>query len=283
MDIGGMVPPKYEDAAFPISIFPYTGVRYMPQPSCWHEDLEIKLIHEGKTIVNIDSALLTACTDEMIFVNPYQIHSMPMLEGNDRMYSLFMVNLDFFQACGIQSLNLRKVFLQQNIRIRSHIQNRRLAEILQKILLVTKEQPAYGATWIQGLLLEFFSILLTEEVSGKGTEALDPARMRYYHAIAPAVEVIHSDYNKKLTSGELADRCSMSLYYFCRVFKRVMGATPVQYQTEYRMRIADMLLRDGQMSIAAIAHMVGYEDETYFSRCYKNYKGISPRQEKNKV
>ena len=112
---------------------------------------------------------------------------------------------------------------------------------------------------------------------------VDPDRIRYYQAIEPAVGAIHSDYNKKLTSEELADRCSMSVYYFCRVFKRVMGVTPVQYQTEYRMRIAELLLRDGQLSVTAIVHMIGYEDETYFSRCYKKYRGISPRQEKNKV
>ena len=90
-------------------------------------------------------------------------------------------------------------------------------------------------------------------------------------------------YQERLSGEELAEICGMSTYYFCRVFKRVMGVTPVQYQTEYRLRIVDILLKYENESISAVAHTVGFDDEAYFSRCYKNSRGISPRQYKNSV
>ena len=119
---------------------------------------------------------------------------------------------------------------------------------------------------------------MEEEVSDMAGEELDPDRVKYYHAIENAIENIHMNYNKKISIEELAAMCKMSMYYFHRVFKRVMGVTPVQYQTEYRLQVADMLMKNDHQSISTIAHMVGFNDEAYFSRCYKKYRGISPRQ-----
>ncbi|MBQ7983618.1 MAG: helix-turn-helix transcriptional regulator [Clostridia bacterium] len=276
MDICGMVAPSYADPSFLLGIVHYTAQGTGPQPSCWHEDLEIKLIRTGQTTVIIDSDIITAKEDEILFVNPYQIHSMPKIEGNDMLYDLFMIHPDFFQSSGIQSLNLRKVFNQSRCRIRNHIRNPRLSGILKQILAANEEKGPYSVPLIQGLLMEFFSVLLTEEVSDTLAEEIDPKHLRYYRAIEPAVEAIHARDNEKFSGDELAEMCYMRASYFSRIFKRVMGVTPVQYQTEYRIRIADLLLKYDSNSISAIAHMVGFEDEAYFSRCYKQYKGISP-------
>ena len=80
-----------------------------------------------------------------------------------------------------------------------------------------------------------------------------------------------------MTIDELAKLCTMSVCHFCHVFKRVMGITVMQYLTGHRMHVADVLLENTQHPITQIAQMVGIFDEAYFSRCYKRYKGISPR------
>ena len=124
MDIGGMAPPYYQDPSFPFHL-----TQHMPsveQPSCWHEDLEMKLVCAREITVVIDNKILTAQKDEIIFVNPYQIHSMPVLEGSDHFYHLYMMDLNFFQKCGIHSLNLRQIFMQNHIQIHNHIKNPRL-------------------------------------------------------------------------------------------------------------------------------------------------------------
>jgi len=282
MDIGGNVAPTYEDASFPMCIQRHISAGASGQPGCWHEDLEFKLVAAGTTIAVIDSEILAAHTDEILFMNPYQIHSLPVVEGNDRRYYLFMMHLDFFQKTGIHSLDLRKIFMKDHLRIRSHIRNPRLTEILKKILAADDAASPYKQQYIQGLLMEFFSILLQEETTDTSSEEITEERMRYYYVIEPAVIAIQSQYNQKISSENLAQLCQLSLFYFCRVFKRVMGMTPTQYQNEYRMQIADMLLKDNKHSVSSIAHMVGFDDEAYFSRCYKKYKGVSPRQIKNK-
>jgi len=281
MDIGGMVPPVYHDLSFPLIIHSPDVSGSATTSSCWHEDLEWKLIYSGKTTALIESHYVTAEKDEIIFMNPYQMHSMPALEGNNRQYYLFMLDLDFFRKTGVSSLDLRKLFMQNRIQIHNHIRNPRLTEILRRIIHAYFSPVSYTKELLQGLLLEFFALLLQEEVSDAMGEEVGPERLRYYRAIEPALETVHMLYSQKISGEELARQCQMSVYYFSHIFKRVMGMTPGQYQTEYRLRIADILLKQSQMSVRAVAHAVGFEDEAYFSRCYKKHKGISPRESQN--
>ncbi|MBR4960483.1 MAG: AraC family transcriptional regulator [Clostridia bacterium] len=273
MAIEGLSPPVYEDRDFPIVV---EQRYYREVPDGWHEDLEIKISRSDRILIALDSQILTAQNNTIFFINPYQIHSVPNITGMDMNYDLIMINLDFFSVTGVHSISLRKIFMEDHIRFNNHLKNPRLTEILDKVIAVYGERKDPRVRlMIQGLLMEFFSILLIEEVSGEKTEIVQDGS-RYYHTIAPALEAIHRNYDRKITSAELADMCKLTQSYFCRLFRQVMGVTPVQYQTENRLRLADILLKDGSYSIGDIARMTGFEDETYFSRCYKKYRGISP-------
>jgi len=278
MDIGGMMPPVYDKGDFPIEVVLRQDSRTKITPGCWHEDLEIKYIRSGRGVVLIDSQVVTAQAGEIFFMNPYQIHSVPKLEGNDAIYDLVMIGLDFFVKSGEESFDLRSLFLQNRIRFRNHIQNPRASGILCRLVDTCEERRPYYELAVKGLILEFFAVLLAEEVEITPAEELSNDRIRYYRSIEPAVRRIHDCYDQKLVSEELADLCSMSWYHFCRVFKKAMGVTPVQYQTEYRMRVADLLFQHGRQSIGEVAHTVGFDDEAYFSRCYKKYRGIAPKE-----
>lgn len=102
--------------------------------------------------------------------------------------------------------------------------------------------------------------------------------IRYYELIYPAIRKIRNDYAKKITVDELASLCNISKYHFCRIFKKVTTLSAVNYQTEYRLQVADILLKNTDKSITEIAILCGFEDACYFSRCYKKHTGVSPKQ-----
>jgi AraC-like DNA-binding protein len=99
-----------------------------------------------------------------------------------------------------------------------------------------------------------------------------------YQKIAPAAHKMREEYAAPFSIEYLAKLCNMSRFYFCRVFKDAMGVTPLQYQTDCRLKIADILLCRPEWNIAQVAQAVGFEDEAYFSRCYKKHRGISPQK-----
>ena len=136
---------------------------------------------------------------------------------------------------------------------------------------------------ITGLLQAFFAVLLREEVEKTANDGSFYDRVRFYKTVEPAVVKLRDCYAQHFTGDELADLCSINRHHFCRVFKRAMGMTPVQYQNECRLRIADILLKSGGMSVAQIAAAVGFRDEAYFSRAYKNSRGFPPNAAKSKL
>lgn len=51
----------------------------------------------------------------------------------------------------------------------------------------------------------------------------------------------------------------------------------MEYLTELRMLEAQQLLSETDKSIAEIAEEVGYTDDKYFSRAFKKYSGLKPK------
>lgn len=84
----------------------------------------------------------------------------------------------------------------------------------------------------------------------------------------------------ELTVRELADQLFVTDTYLSASFKKSMGMSLTQYITQYRLEKARELLSSGNQDVNKAAVLVGYNDEYYFSRCFKKYFSISPFQVK---
>ena len=71
--------------------------------------------------------------------------------------------------------------------------------------------------------------------------------------------------------------------YIRACFKKIVGKTPHEFLTEIRMKHAIFLMEVyPQRSLTEIAEMSGYIDYVYFSKKFKAFMGVSPRQYRNK-
>ena len=95
--------------------------------------------------------------------------------------------------------------------------------------------------------------------------------------ISEAVRRIHESYTEEeLKVGELAGMCGITPEYFRSIFSGIYGVSPSRYITNLRMSRAKELLSSGMYTVTETAHMCGFEDVSYFSRCFKKVVGISP-------
>lgn len=247
--------------------------------STWHEELEIKYYLSGEQAVMIDSKAVDARAGNIVIVNPYQLHSTVESEDIGCEYHLLMIGMDFFSSRNLDRFDTKHLLQGGRVRFNNLItDNPRAGHIICTIVKeVAEKKPSYELA-VRGLMLELFALLLRNEVSEVLPEDIRSDNAKYYSSIEPAILKIRSCYAQKLTLDELADSCKISKHHFCRIFKRATGVTPVEFITEYRLVIADMLLRNSEDSIADIAHQSGFEDESYFSRCYKKHRGCSPQR-----
>lgn len=87
---------------------------------------------------------------------------------------------------------------------------------------------------------------------------------------------IANHYNENLTIEQLARMAEVSPKYYVDLFKKTYGKSAIDYVTEMRVNYAKQLMMQSDTRLRDIAHQVGYNDEFYFSRKFKQEVGVSP-------
>ena len=106
-----------------------------------------------------------------------------------------------------------------------------------------------------------------------------PRRESDAAALAERVRLyLQENYDQPVDFSSLADSLAVSAPYPSKLFHEQEGKSPSRYLTDLRMRKAQKLLMDTQLTVREIAVRVGYPDPFHFSRNFKNAMGISPAQ-----
>ena len=94
--------------------------------------------------------------------------------------------------------------------------------------------------------------------------------------ITRAVQWIRDHHDHSIRIGQLAALAGMSESTFHRHFRAVTGMTPIQYQKAIRLQQARLALVSGGLDVAEVAHAVGYDSASQFSREYRRLFGAPP-------
>lgn len=94
--------------------------------------------------------------------------------------------------------------------------------------------------------------------------------------IGAALQLMHQAPQHPWTLATLAQRVGMSRSAFAARFNQLVGHTPMQYLTFWRMQKARELLSETRLGTAAIAEQVGYQSEAAFSKAFKKIVGTGP-------
>ena len=249
-------------------------------PKSFHEEIEIKYFYDANSRIMIGNDILDVKVGDIVVINPYEMHANINLAQEPVMYYSIVVDIDFLGASGNQELDIRRITLKEGKRFESLIRgDKRLQAIVTRVFEETRDKKEFYKIIVKGLMSEFFALLLRDYLKGGG-EPEEVFNVKKAELVLPALSKIHADYNEKISIEELAELCSISKYYFCRTFKQVMGITPAEYIINYRLRLADIMLKEGSETVSKIARTCGFEDESYFCRCYKKRRGISPKKAK---
>lgn len=92
-----------------------------------------------------------------------------------------------------------------------------------------------------------------------------------------ALRAVHAGFGKDLTLADIAREAGMSRSNLALRFKEILGETPMDYMTRWRMLKAQELLKTPDFSsLSDIAERVGYKSESAFSHAFKREFGQSP-------
>lgn len=109
-------------------------------------------------------------------------------------------------------------------------------------------------------------------VKSSGGENMSPG-------IRKAIEIIAAEYDNVALGVEyVAGKVYLNENYFCRLFKKELGVSFVDYVSEIRMEKAKELLRGSNIKIKDISRRIGFSDPHYFGIWFKENTGITPSQ-----
>ncbi|WP_284644036.1 helix-turn-helix domain-containing protein [Paenibacillus silviterrae] len=155
--------------------------------------------------------------------------------------------------------------------------------LLELQLMPELEEEAFYDSFEQSLLWEDTKDLLawrllTLMAANRPAEEAAPKEPKLQAIDA----YIHSRLSENISTVDLAAHLYMSPSYFSRSFKRMTGYNFIDYLNVYKMKIASKLLENTEATVEAVAAQLGYSDRTYFSKVFKRYVGVTPREYRSK-
>jgi AraC-like DNA-binding protein len=94
--------------------------------------------------------------------------------------------------------------------------------------------------------------------------------------IGAALSAVHESVSAPWTVESLAEAAGMSRSAFAARFKELLGQTPLEYVTAWRMQKAMPLLQQRDKKLIDVARLVGYESDAAFSKAFKRVVGANP-------
>lgn len=77
---------------------------------------------------------------------------------------------------------------------------------------------------------------------------------------------------------QLASKTGIDQKQLYRKVKQLTGITPVAYVKKLRLKKAATLLRERKFAVSEVMYLVGFNNASYFTKCFSEEFGMSPRQ-----
>ncbi|MBE7026149.1 MAG: helix-turn-helix domain-containing protein [Ruminococcaceae bacterium] len=108
--------------------------------------------------------------------------------------------------------------------------------------------------------------------------------VEFSECVQKAVEFIKNNLDKKICLSSVAEYAYISKSTLTNKFKKELKITVQEYIKGQKMFAAAQLLKNANMSIEEISEYLGFSDQFYFSKCFKQRFGMSPlKYKKSKI
>lgn len=251
----------------------------------WHSEAELIVIKKGRGIIEVDLKSYDVEEGNMLLILPGQLHSIKqkkncIMEYENIIFETSFLGVNDGDLCGEILMPLFQGKLSHSVKIDENLSYyENVSKCIERIDKLCSEK-AYGyQLGVKGNLFLFFCNIIQSHTEA----APDVQNGRSIEKIKLILSYISENYMHKITTSEAAAACYYSDSHFMRFFKAAMGESFIQYLNNYRLRIAVQLLLSTNESIIDIAAKTGFENLSYFNRCFKKRFGKTPGQYRNEA
>lgn len=252
------------DENYPVYFFEYTQRTFNHKKLHYHNGFEIGVCLEGEGIFLVKNKVYPFRKGCVTFIASSQPH-------------IAQSPNDFPSRWKYLTIDWEKLFGQKEIPVsRNVIWNEEMAQLVELIYAEAERHDDSSVAVITHLL----NALVLKFLRCEGEAELDetPAAKVIDPKIYASIKYIVNHYGERMTVKDLAAQSNYSVNYFRKLFTEQTGATPLNYITNIRLRMAAILLRSSDRTIVDVAESCGFNSLSSFNRCFRDSYGTTPAQ-----
>lgn len=266
--------------------FPYTTylcsipLDFTQVPPHWHMDIELIVIKKGRGIVAVDFHSRSVTAGDIVFIRPGQLHSIAQEEDLSMEYENIILKPELLIS-GESDLCARRFIrplLSGSIPSVSFLTPslpcyKDAAGYIRQIDLLCDTRPEGYQLGVKGFLFQLFFLLVSNRLKEEDQPAVQTKTLEKLKTILKYVE---EHYSEHITIEDMAALTFYSKSHFMKFFKAHMGSGFIEYLNDYRLTIAERLLKTSDSTVLEIAEMTGFDNLSYFNRMFKKKYKKSP-------
>ena len=262
---------------FPIQFYHVT--QYHPQYEMqvhWHREFEIIRVLSGSFCIYIDNVSHRMQLGDIAIVECGMLH-----RGTPEncVYECIVFDVSMLRKKNNDILSTYMIpIINRTVNIKEYFKAGKgeFYKIVNELFETMKCTSEYYHLKVYSLIYRFFSCLYT---SGFVTKAArDRHAAKQIKVLMELLDWIGANYTETITLKDLSRVSGMNEKYLCRFFKEFTSRTPIDYINNLRIESACHELTANGLTITEAALESGFNDLSYFSKAFKKYKGVSPRE-----
>ncbi len=239
----------------------------------YHNAYEFYLQLDGKRYVFYDNICYTLQRGDLAIFNPFDIHYAQSRESD--YYERYVLNFHEDDLSILLSDEERHTLLGKIHPCVMHLTEQQTMELYGHF------ERTNGYSRQTGFLSEKVVYASLLQLILYVVSCIDDTQLTQGSTVSPqmikVLEYINTHYKECITLDRISDVACMSKYHFCRTFKKVTGATVLEYLNNIRLSKVHSLLLDTKYSIEEIAQEAGFSSAVNVARAFKKAYGMSPR------
>lgn len=154
-------------------------------------------------------------------------------------------------------------------------------QILQRLIFIFTENHPSKDLFADLLMQELIVRIL--QTDSKVTHQQDAKTNSNKNRMAYVLSYIQENLNEPISVEQLSKKAYMSVSSFYREFKNEIGSSPNEYIIDERIKLAENLLKQPNISVKEACLQSGFNSFSYFSRIFKKRKKFSPSEYKERL
>jgi len=246
-------------------------------PPHWHKALELLLFVKGSTVCKLENSAFHAKAGDFLLINSHEVHETRC--SDDAVY--LCVHMDPAKLCRYvpEFDQLRFSLLYPESDTQASEAYMKLRSIMEELLRLVEENAQAYRLECQARLFDAAALLVKHF-----SQPLVPEETRLHRSdmtrLEPLLEYIQLHHGDELSLEDAASTMALNKEYFCRLFKKNMGVSFLQYLYQVRAAAVCRELESSDDPIGEIAQRHGFRDPKMLNQYFKELYGCTPSEKR---